>query len=244
MSLLGPILVKIDSFEGPMELLIELIKKREMPINDLSISTLTQDFLANIQNLKQNKIELTAEFLRTASLLLEIKSQMLLPQPENKDPRNALVKELEDYQMYKNSLDRFKELEYIEHKFMKRQRFDKLEKKKEGSLADIINSYTSILKKRKFKEKNKRLDELTKKLNSSNFTIDDRIVHLKSFDLPREVDDLFGSIDDLEEMIVTFSALLELVRIQFFSIYFSEDGKTLFIRPKENENGDDPFDQK
>jgi segregation and condensation protein A len=235
MSPLQPIIIKVDSFEGPMDLLIELIKKREMSIYDLSISTLTGDFIANLNFWKEDKIELTSQFLETASMLLRIKTEMLLPQENKADPRDLLIKEIEDYQRYKDSIERFKEMQYIEQRFLKRSKYDKIKKNKEGSLSDIFKSFDEILRKKKFKERNKKLDELSKKLSESNFTIEDRIEHLKSFKEPKQVEILFDDIDDLEEMVVTFSALLELVRIQFFSIYFSDDNNSLYIEPKKGD---------
>ncbi|NGY88435.1 segregation/condensation protein A [Bacillus megaterium] len=115
-------IIKFDEFEGPLDLLIELIKKRELDIYDLPMSVITKDFINSIELMKENNIEVTAKFTAMASLLLKIKTQMLLPSPKEVDPRNILVKEIEEYEKYKSNLERIKELQFIEQKYFKRRK--------------------------------------------------------------------------------------------------------------------------
>lgn len=224
-------MIKTESFEGPMDLLIDLIKKREMDIYNLSISTLTKDFMDQLEEMKTHNIEFSSNFLDLASLLLQIKTELLLPSDEtDEDPRQILVKEIEEFQQYKQNIEKIKELECIENKFFKREKVESVKKKKTGSLSDIFASYTKMLEKKKLKETNKQLDELTKKLSSTQYTIEDKLEELKSVSTPLDVDDYFYNLSNLEESVVTFSALLELIRIQHFSIYYSDDHR-LMIKP-------------
>ncbi|MED4284950.1 segregation/condensation protein A [Priestia megaterium] len=211
-------IIKFDDFEGPLDLLIELIKKRELDIYDLPMSVITKDFINSIELMKENNIEVTAKFTAMASLLLKIKTQMLLPSSKEVDPRNILVKEIEEYEKYKSNLERIKELQFIEQKYFKRRKRDVAKKKKKGSILDVINSYNVIIRKKQLKERNMKLEELSKKLAESKFTIDDQMNYLKNLSDSIDVQKLFEDINDLEEMVVTFSALLELVKVQYFRV--------------------------
>ncbi|WP_341285827.1 segregation and condensation protein A, partial [Priestia megaterium] len=157
-------IIKFDEFEGPLDLLIELIKKRELDIYDLPMSVITKDFIGSIELMKENNIEVTAKFTAMASLLLKIKTQMLLPSSKEVDPRNILVKEIEEYEKYRSNLERIKELQFIEQKYFKRRKRDVAKKKKKGSILDVINSYNVIIRKKQLKERNMKLEELSKKL--------------------------------------------------------------------------------
>ena len=211
-------IIKFDEFEGPLDLLIELIKKRELDIYDLPMSVITKDFINSIELMKESDIEVTAKFTAMASLLLKIKTQMLLPSSKEIDPRNILVKEIEEYEKYKSNLERIKELQFIEQKYFKRRKRDVAKKKKKGSILDVINSYNVIIRKKQLKERNLKLEELSKKLAESKFTIEDRMHYLKNLSSSIDVEKLFEEINDLEEMVVTFSALLELVKVQYFRV--------------------------
>ena len=211
-------IIKFDEFEGPLDLLIELIKKRELDIYDLPMSVITKDFINSIELMKESDIEVTAKFTAMASLLLKIKTQMLLPSSKEIDPRNILVKEIEEYEKYKSNLERIKELQFIEQKYFKRRKRDVAKKKKKGSILDVINSYNVIIRKKQLKERNMKLEELSKKLAESKFTIEDRMHYLKNLSSIIDVEKLFEEINDLEEMVVTFSALLELVKVQYFRV--------------------------
>lgn len=219
--------IRFDEFEGPMDLLIELIKKRELDIYDLPMSVITKDFIKNIELMKEKDIEVTSNFTEMASLLLKIKTQMLLPSSKE-DPRNQLVKEIEEYEKYKSNLEMLKELQFIEQKYFKRTKRDISKKKKVGSIIDVLQSYNLIMRKKQLKERNLKLDELSKKLSESKFTIDEQMHFLKNHsDSDINVLTLFEKIDDLEEMVVTFSALLELVKVQFFRIKIQDNNVIL-----------------
>ncbi|MCK2000643.1 segregation/condensation protein A [[Brevibacterium] frigoritolerans] len=221
------IVIRFDEFEGPMDLLVELIKKRELDIYDLPMSVITKDFIKNIELMKEKDIEVTSNFTEMASLLLKIKTQMLLPSTKE-DPRNQLVKEIEEYEKYKSNLETLKELHFIEQKYFKRTKRDISKKKKTGSIIDVLQSYNLIMRKKQLKERNLKLEELSKKLSESKISIDDQMHYLKNYpDGDINVLALFEKIDDLEEMVVTFSALLELVKVQFFRIEIQDENVIL-----------------
>ena len=102
--------VKLDSFEGPLDLLLHLIKENEVDIWDIPISTITSQYLHYIDMMKLLNLDLAGEFLLMAATLIQIKSKMLLPQPDDEDsgeeetdPREELVKRLLEYRKYKEA---------------------------------------------------------------------------------------------------------------------------------------------
>src|SRR5881409_2049161 len=101
--------VRLENFEGPLDLLLHLIKKNEVNIHDIPIALITQQYLATIDLMQELNLDIAGEFLVMAATLIHIKSKMLLPRPETdagieteaEDPRDALVRRLLEHQKFK-----------------------------------------------------------------------------------------------------------------------------------------------
>jgi segregation and condensation protein A len=107
--------VFLEAFEGPLDLLLYLIKKQNLDILDIPVARITEQYLKYIEMMQVMRIELAAEYLVMAALLAEIKSRMLLPQsrvqePEEEDPRAELVRRLQEYERYKQAAQELDEL--------------------------------------------------------------------------------------------------------------------------------------
>ncbi len=104
---------KLDAFEGPLDLLLMLIKKNKVSIYDIPIATILDQYLEVMQSMKEIDLEVSSEFLVLAATLLQIKSKMLLPKEddEEEDPRTELVRRLLEYQQIKESIGFFREHE-------------------------------------------------------------------------------------------------------------------------------------
>lgn len=232
-------IIRTDNFEGPFELLLELIKKREMKIHDLHISQITNDFIANLKEMQSQNIEISSDFMVMASMLLEIKSRMLLPlEKEKGDPREELVQQLMDYQEYKGSIEKLHVLKQMEQMLFKRQRIEKIKIKKMGNIKDIIKSYQSIMEQ-KFNQKHTPLDDLTIALANFKYTLEDRMESLKSELAHNRINVglFFEGMREKEEIVVTFGALLELVKIQFIDIQIENDNQIYIVKREEEVNG-------
>lgn len=232
-------IIRIENFEGPFELLMDLIKKRKMSIHDLHISQITNDFIQSLHEMTNNNIEITSNFMEMASILLEIKSKMLLPvEKEKGDPRELLVQQLLDFQEYKESIDKLRELKTIEQTFFKRQRIEKVKVNKMGNREKLMKTYLNILGK-KFREKFTPLDTLTEELARYKYTIEDRIDSLKNILEKKEicVETFFDEMESKEEMVVTFGALLELGKIQYIDILIRDNGDVLIKKREDVTNG-------
>ena len=112
--------IHLPSFEGPFDLLLFFIERDELEINDIPISTITNDFLEYIRRLEVLNIEVASEFILVAATLMRIKSKMLLPRPQldeqgnEIDPREELIKHLMEYKKYKSVVDQLHKLEETE----------------------------------------------------------------------------------------------------------------------------------
>jgi segregation and condensation protein A len=220
-------IVKIDEFEGPFELLLELIKKREMDIFDLQISQITSDYLLTLEQMKEQNIDITSDFMEMAGMLLQIKAKLLIPvEVEKEDPRAELVQQILDYQEYKEAVQKMEELKILEQKFFKSEKAIKIKKKKKGTIQDIINSYHNILKKKLVvsDKKNNPLGRLTEELTKFKYTIEEQMDFIKD-ELEKgkiHIETFFYSLDDKELMVTTFGAMLELVKIQYIAIFIND----------------------
>ena len=104
----------INDFEGPLDLLLHLIKTSKMDIYDIKVEEITKQYVDFINKQKEMNLDVASEYLVMASELIEIKSKMLLPkteEEEEEDPRKELVNRLIEYQKYKDMISSFKELE-------------------------------------------------------------------------------------------------------------------------------------
>ena len=106
--------VFLEAFEGPLDLLLYLVKRQNLEILDIPIATITRQYMEYIDLMKELRLELAAEYLAMAAMLAEIKSRLLLPQPESiddeEDPRADLVRRLQEYERYKQAAERLDEL--------------------------------------------------------------------------------------------------------------------------------------
>src|SRR5438067_10208474 len=113
--------VKLEMFEGPLDLLLHLIRKNEVSIHDIPIALITQQYLATIELMQELNLDVAGEFLVMAATLIHIKSKMLLPRPETAagiegeedDPRDALVRRLLEHQKFKAAAELLHEREQV-----------------------------------------------------------------------------------------------------------------------------------
>lgn len=213
-------IVKLQNFEGPLDLLLDLIRQKKMDIFDIQISEITSDYIESLKLMKEHDIDVTADFTLMASHLLNIKTKMLLP-VEKEEAREKLVQQLLDYEEYKVAAERLKEMKEIEDKYFKRQKQDKVTKQKKGTIKDIMKIYNQVLEfKDKSKKKSSKLDELNKETLSFRYSIEGQIEFIKDILAKGMIDvyEMFLEMEDKEEIVETFGAILELSKIQYIII--------------------------
>lgn len=229
--------IKLEAFEGPFDLLFHLIEKNEIDIYNIPISDITTQYIEYLNQMKDLDMEVASEFLVMAATLLEIKSKLLLPNTVEEqlefdvnglDPRRDLVAKLIEYKKYKNIADYFKHREdkYGKIYFKSQEQLeefinDDTEVKTELNLEEevLMKAIKRIIQKAEKMDRNRRT--FFKELRRDVYTVEDKISLLKDkleSEKTIEFVDLF--IDDCcrLEIVVTFLALLELLKLKIISI--------------------------
>jgi segregation and condensation protein A len=205
--------IHLEIFEGPLDLLLYLIKKNNLSIYDIPISKITEEYLNYLEMMKELNLDVAGEFLVMASTLMQIKTKMLLPKHEldeekGKDPRTDLVKMLEEYQKYKAAsaflLERFNKNKDIFYRgspvFSTEDKYLEVEM---TYLLDAVRKAFDRLKGRV-------------EIEAEDVPIESRIEKIMNMIKEKKymlLDDVFRDETKLKGIITSFLALLELVRI-------------------------------
>ncbi|HRQ88753.1 MAG TPA: segregation/condensation protein A [Bacteroidia bacterium] len=224
----NPYKVELDIFEGPMDLLLYLIKREEIDIYDIPIERITKQYMSYLDTFKMLNIGLAGEFLVMAANLCYIKSRMMLPkhvQPpeedaDEEDPRWDLIRQLIEYKKFKEAARKLGEKEarqqdHFTHKPDKIEAGDDEERPlDEGvSIFDLIRAFQNIL--------DRVGDEGLGEIVDDHYTVGDKIDLILGLVPPggslRFVE-LFQDATSKHEMIVTFLAVLELMKLNFFRV--------------------------
>ncbi|MDO9289090.1 MAG: segregation/condensation protein A [Thermodesulfovibrionales bacterium] len=239
--------IKIPVFEGPFDLLLHLIKENKLDIYDIPIALITGQYLQYIEIMKELNLEIAGEFLVTAATLIHIKSRMLLPADEEapaeeqEDPRLELVQRLLEYQAFKDAALGLREKEEEWMNIFRREpvkeKEAETEKEEEGelylfdvNLFDLLGAFKGMLDKAP-----PEVVEITRE----TLTVKDRISlimeMLENQDTIR-FEDLFKEDRTQPQLIVTFIALLELIRLGLVRAYQEKDfGSIWVINPQKKE---------
>ena len=224
--------IKLETFEGPFDLLFRLIEKNEIDIYDIPMAKLVRQYLEAIRNFPPD-MENMSEFLVMAATLLEVKSRMLLPRfkaegNEEEDPREALVQQLIAYKYCQGLAEALKELGSIGRRLFKSPEYPLM--KAEFSLnpgdwlenittENLLQIFNDVIKRQALKADTIRQNFGT--VARENYTIEEKILKIESCLKGRRyvfLSDLFLECKSREECIVTFLALLELIKANRASV--------------------------
>ncbi len=216
-----PYHVHIETYEGPLDLLLDLIRKQEMDIHNIPIAKITKQYLDYLHQLEQLDIDVSVDFLYMAATLIYIKSKMLLPAdpmagPEEAiDPRAELVHRLMEHEKFKNAAQMLQERQQLEdHVWSKPDLSLYEDEESDGelvvSLVDLVRVFQQVLERRK---EVARID-----LHRETVTVGQMIQQLRArlllSDDPVSLVGFFEDCASRHAMIVAFLAVLELVRMQ------------------------------
>lgn len=233
--------VRLEVFEGPLDLLLHLIKKNELDIYNIPIAEITRQYLEYIRLMKELNLEIAGEFLVMASTLIHIKSKMLLPTFVNEeeadedeaDPRAELVRRLLEYQRYKEAGQAMDGLELLGRDiFARKFPSPELEELKgeeetvEVGLFELVEAFQRILAQAPA--------ESFHEVTAETISIAQRINEILSLLQERgnvTFDDLFAGFLDRERLIVTFLAILELCRLRLVKIVQVNRFGTIWLTP-------------
>ena len=225
--------VFLDTFQGPLDLLLYLIRKHNIDILDIPMVPLTQQYMAYVEMMEVEQFELAAEYLLMTALLIEIKSRMLLPVPVNEtaeeaDPRAELVQRLLKYEQIKQAAMRLNELPQIDRDFMAVRVWidDHLPEQLPGVSVDDLRQVWLVLLAR---AKVNRQHQISRETLSVRATMS-RVMR----DLQQHGEmafyDLFSPAATTAEVIVTFLAMLELAKETLIEMTQSEVLGIIYVR--------------
>ncbi|MDD4981287.1 MAG: segregation/condensation protein A [Candidatus Omnitrophota bacterium] len=215
--------IKLELFEGPLDLLLYLVKKDHLNIYDIPIAKVTEQYLQYINLMQLLDLNIAGEFLVMAATLMQIKSKMLLPAEEGQeesgdqeDPREELVKRLLEYEKFKEIAENLRQKESDQREVYKRPKVEidtKEEKGKdvyfEASIFDLINAFSKALKDVP--------KEVFYEVVKDQFTVEQathEILHLLLVRSQVKLSELFSKAKNKMDIIVTFLAVLELIRVK------------------------------
>lgn len=236
--------VTIDNFDGPLDLLLHLIKEQDIDIYDIKIEDITKQYLDYIRHMKELNLEIASEYLVMASELIEMKSKMLLPKKKEKedddyeeDPRELLIERLLAYKRYKEVTSEFKDLELTRKMVFTREpdnlnRYVKEDENiEELGVADLIDAFNNLLKR-------KELDRpIATKITKKELSVTEKVNKIKNILRNKKkinFEDIF-EVSTKEEVIISFLSVLEMVKKD--EILLTQEGnfKNIVISLKEGE---------
>ncbi len=230
--------VFLEAFEGPLDLLLYLIRRQNLDILDIPIAEITRQYIEYIELMKELQLELAGEYLVMAAMLAEIKSRMLLPRPvveedEEHDPRAELVRRLQEYERFKKAAENLEELPRLERdvhlgqaEAPERQVVTKLPdvtlKELMVALQQVLaraEMFTNLHVQREPLSVRQRMSEILTRIRGAQFT---------------QFDKLFDVEEGRMGVAVTFIAVLELLRESLIEVVQSEDFAPLHVRAASN----------
>jgi segregation and condensation protein A len=216
--------VKFEVFEGPLDLLLYLIKKEEVDIYEVNLTRLATQFIEYIETMRILDLEIAGEFLVMAATLMYIKSRELLPveqqaqvegEEEEEDPRWELIRQLVEYKKFKDAAARLQVLETRQENMFPRvpgklEFAEEAAPRSEASIFDLVNAVNAVLQR--FNQPQARRD-----IFEDKWSVSEKIQHLmrSTDERPRmKFSELFEGVTSRIEVIATFLALLELIRLK------------------------------
>lgn len=238
----------INDFEGPLDLLLHLIKTSEVDIYDIEIEKITKQYLDFIRSMEEMNLTVASEYLVMASELIELKSRLLLPSNKDlgedeyeEDPRENLINRLLEYKKYKDMIDTFKELEEERKDIFTKDpinlsEYKEVETNNNGdiSLEDLINAINNFLK-RKEDEK-----PISTKITKKELSVKDRTIQIRSILKSKKKVSFFElfEIKTREYVVVTFLSILEMAKRGELGIIQENNFNDIIVNLKEGGKND------
>lgn len=229
-------------YEGPLDLLLDLIRKQDIDIYDIPIAKITAQYLGYVENLKHLDVDVAAEFIYMASLLIHIKSKMLLPRDPDApadgqdDPRNELVDRLLEHQKFKSAAQMLLQKQQIEEAVWTNPALKEF-KQDEGAEAEMAADVVDLV--RTFQQVLDRLRERPiLEVSEDAVTVSQMLDYLRRRllleDKPLRLKRLLQPMQSRNALICTFLALLELVRLQAILLRQDAVFGEIFIKKHDN----------
>lgn len=224
----------LDAFEGPFDLLLYLIKRQNLDILTLPIFQITQQYMEYIDLMKELRLELAAEYLVMAAMLAEIKSRMLLPRPieedDEEDPRAELIRRLQEYERFKKVAEDINELPRMYRDTfgvsIMQSEFDFERPQPNVDLKDVLHAFHEVMQRvQMFAHHHIQREPLSVRERMS------RILGMLNVEDFVEFNRFFNLDEGRSGVIVTFIALLELIKGHVIELVQSEPFAPIYVKP-------------
>ncbi|MCI8330641.1 MAG: segregation/condensation protein A [Bacilli bacterium] len=212
----------IGDFEGPLDLLLHLVKKSEMDISELSLIEITEQYINYIKTMEELNLDIASEYLVTAAELIEMKSRYLLPKPPKEeteeleiDPEEELKRRLIEYKKYKESVNSFRTLEENRGSFYtkppeKKENYTEEKVENDGSVTayDLLNALQKLLERKEYSK------PLNTKITKKELSVADRVVKIRDILKKEKRIDFLNLFEEItkEYVVVTFLSILEMAK--------------------------------
>jgi segregation and condensation protein A len=231
--------VKLSVFEGPLDLLLHLIKKNEVDVYDIPVARITDEYLQYLSLLETMNLDVAGEYLVMAATLTHIKSRMLLPPSEDQteepdeDPRADLVQQLVEYQRYREAAIALGERAVLTRDVFRREPAVPDTDQGEGvrlrdvTVADLLEAFREVMER--------ALRESFHEIVTEEISIEECVELIErrlAVDGALRFRDLFGASPSRQRLVATFLALLELVKRQAIRARQDEDGSEIVLFPR------------
>ena len=236
----SPLNVHLEQYEGPLDLLLSLIRKQQIDIYDIPIARITAQYLDYVEQAAELNIELSAEFVYMAATLIHIKSRMLLPKhPEleeicpEEDPRQELVERLLEHERFKNAAEMLQQKRLVEEAIWSNPQIQNFLSEEDGpglavTLFDLVQTLQAVLQRAKSRP--------VFEVDQDEVSVPEMIFYLKALlkDRPKRerlsVTELFERQHSRKAMICLFLAILEMVKLQAIAVVQKDAFSDISIR--------------
>jgi segregation and condensation protein A len=230
--------VKLENFEGPLDLLLYLVRKNEIDIEQIQVITITSQYMEYLELMKVLNLDIAGEFLVVAATLLYLKSRALLPACEDdedseeaKNTLEDLKRQLLEYQQYKDVAHRLREQNILEKDVFTRACIieptsDEAPAIREASIFELLAALKKVIERTDAKDD---ILAVTMEHMSVKDKINEILERLEGVKDGVEFDELFDSAPDRLEVITTFLAILELIKMQALKVYQNANFSKMFV---------------
>lgn len=238
--------VETTKFDGPLDLMLHLIKEQRLDIFDLDMEVLTDQYINYLQTMEKLELEIESEYLVELATLIEYKSKKLLPKKTEEleddyeeDPKERIVRRLLEYQKYKEvSSELLEAFNQRQEQFAKPLSIDSIntnnlvdDQKLEGNPYDLLKAMTRVLRRMELSK------PIETKLTAKEISTEDRILEIKSrlSTLPKtfNFENLVSDCHNVHEVIVTFLAILDMAKDHYL-VFSTDDNDEIWFRRGEN----------
>lgn len=229
--------LKLNQFEGPLDLLLHLLDKDKIDIKDIFVSDITEQYLKYIENIAEFDMENASEFLTVAAHLLEIKSRSLLPKPApleegEEDPEQALIRRLTEYKMYKEAGEKLHDLEEenlkVYYKLPEEINMQERIELEDMKLDALMAAFCEVLKRFENKTVKKQ-----REIRRDTYTVKGKMAYIRRrLSSKKEMSffDMFEDDGNKSEVVTTFAAMLELCKSRYLKLEQKENFGDILVK--------------